>query len=218
MTTNNYSTPILNPDLPPDDNKCPICLDRMVLPVTYECQHTFCFLCIKAVIEGNSQPTCPLCRVNLDKDTHVKIPESKLNEVPKERYYWQYQGRNFGWWNYERQMSNQIEETYRRFLWKQRTIELGEEEEEFDSISSDESEILIKDNCKKRTISKKNSISVNPAHCEMIIGSTIYVIDVEKSIQYDKNYPESRKREIRRVSELDQEETKGTAGIEKYYE
>jgi hypothetical protein len=51
-----------------------------------------------------------------------------------------------------------------------------------------------------------------------VIGPTTYVIDVEKLVQYDQNYPDSRKREIRRISEVDTQETKGTAGIQKYYE
>ena len=39
---------------------CPICLTVMTDATTFQCNHTFCFLCIKEWL--TSHQTCPLCR------------------------------------------------------------------------------------------------------------------------------------------------------------
>ncbi|XP_010602178.1 tripartite motif-containing protein 5, partial [Fukomys damarensis] len=46
---------------------CPICLELMVEPVSTDCGHSFCKLCITANCESTVQEqgvsTCPVCRV-----------------------------------------------------------------------------------------------------------------------------------------------------------
>jgi len=168
----------------------------------------------------NSQPTCPLCRSELDPKAHIEVPDA---DDPEHSYYWQYQGRNFGWWNYERQMSDQIEETYRRHLWTQRTTQQTDQESEDQESEDQESEEQDQESEEQDQESEEqeqedDSTEQEEPACELLIGPNIYVVDVKEMVQYDKKYPDMRRRNIRRVSQLDKEETKGTAGLQNYYE
>ena len=49
--------------------ECPVCfkpLDQTckVLP----CQHTFCRLCLREIVEGSNELRCPECRILVEKD------------------------------------------------------------------------------------------------------------------------------------------------------
>jgi hypothetical protein len=42
------------------DDRCSICLDQHVIPMTTSCGHCFCFVCIQHALDAN--PSCPECR------------------------------------------------------------------------------------------------------------------------------------------------------------
>ena len=46
---------------------CSVCLDKPVHPVALECNHVFCFLCAKGLVEG-ADSQCSLCRRPIAKD------------------------------------------------------------------------------------------------------------------------------------------------------
>jgi len=181
------------------EERCPICLDNpMVLPIKYQCNHTFCFLCIKQHTQNNANPTCPLCRQVLDI-TQYDIVESAQSDSPISNYYWQYEGRNFGWWNYTKQMTQKIENTYRQYRLNQ--------------ISQDEYE-----SCDSESDNDINREKLADHQCYLEIGTSVYIVDVLNMNQYHQDYPDTQKRNIRRVTDLDKEETKGTAGLQDYYQ
>merc|ERR1712098_108298 len=87
---------------------CSVCLDDLKSPVITPCAHVFCRPCIEAVLETMKSPSCPLCRVQLNKkqlldagqdegtekcddntlaamkDIDVNVSSSKVNSVLKE--------------------------------------------------------------------------------------------------------------------------------------
>jgi len=84
---------------------CSVCLDDLKSPVITPCAHVFCRPCIEAVLETMKTPSCPLCRIELNKrqlldagqddkcddstladmkDIDVNISSSKVNAVLKE--------------------------------------------------------------------------------------------------------------------------------------
>ncbi|XP_070540331.1 E3 ubiquitin-protein ligase TRIM56-like [Ptychodera flava] len=67
-----------------EDLDCAICLDKIRIPRTLPCKHTFCRPCLE-ILEKAQGPRCPVC-----KDVHGKItgnmPEGKMNDlVDKQR-------------------------------------------------------------------------------------------------------------------------------------
>lgn len=88
---------------------CTICLEEMVsekLPISLECNHKFCFLCIKGFYQNN--PSCPLCRREIT-DSVINNLRTKL---PKTEFSWCYSGRNYGWWAYDPITSEYLESQY----------------------------------------------------------------------------------------------------------
>lgn len=85
---------------------CSICLDKYVLPVVLQCNHEFCFLCVKEMFNhSNAFPlNCPLCRREIkDECNSFKLDHTKFKEeLQKYRGcngIWLYQSRdNVSWW------------------------------------------------------------------------------------------------------------------------
>ncbi len=91
---------------------CCVCLEEITLPITTDCNHHFCFLCLKSLIESSNHPVCPLCRSPLDIDlNHLQVDENLVNDAT-ESYQWQYHGKNYGWWDYDERSNKEIEEAY----------------------------------------------------------------------------------------------------------
>jgi len=112
---------------------CSICRDVLKTRITLTCKHTFCYLCIKTTIQmfnssdGSAEETdhtpCPLCRKPMpntlfenalvDNETIEQITEEYFD--PSHPFAWMYEGRNGGWWYYQTDHNQKIEEGYVKF-------------------------------------------------------------------------------------------------------
>lgn len=111
---------------------CTICqTDKLVLPVELACKHIFCYLCIKGVkLADIHNAKCPMCRQPLDdkllEDMAIDDCIDKIHSVDETiKYQWLYQGRNFGWWGFDKESNKIIEEKYQAYLFQ-------DEEDEFE--------------------------------------------------------------------------------------
>ena len=52
-----------------DETECVICMDPMNSKnrVAYNCKHPFCATCVKTHVSKHACPTCPICRVRVEK-------------------------------------------------------------------------------------------------------------------------------------------------------
>ena len=146
---------------------CAICLDNCLNGVRLDCNHIFCFLCVKGSVQQSSN-RCPICRqpIAIDYfDNPSLIENVDWTSVPKaEAMQWQYEGRN-GWWLYDTRSLREIDK----------------------------------------------AVAHNETKLEVLIAGFVYVIDLDKMIQYRKDHP-NRIRRIRRHL-IEPNTTKGVAGI-----
>ena len=82
------------------NTECSICLQTCVHPARLECNHVFCFLCVKGAAAQNRR--CPMCRQPIPDvyfDSPNLIEDIKEDEIPlfEDGYQWFYEGRT-GWW------------------------------------------------------------------------------------------------------------------------
>lgn len=110
--------------------QCCICMDELNLPITTDCGHHFCFLCLKGVIETSTYSQCPLCRsvITTDLDDFHVDEDFLIDKKDMIIHYWMYSGRNFGWWNYDEKTNELIEEYYQDFIGDDTS---SDEEEEY---------------------------------------------------------------------------------------
>ena len=47
---------------------CPVCFDRVYMPVTLKCGHIFCEHCIYEWLD--KEKTCPVCRAEVENESH----------------------------------------------------------------------------------------------------------------------------------------------------
>ena len=100
--------------------ECCICLDKIKLSITLQCQHKFCYLCLKAAFDVNEK--CPLCRRDISQEI---IDNATLEtKVDTDQIRWMYSGRNNGWWYYEPSISDTIEKGYQKFLDDESNLEV----------------------------------------------------------------------------------------------
>lgn len=52
-----------------EDVTCPICMEILVDPVTIDCGHNFCLLCIRRDGKTSENIKCPLCQCSVGKNT-----------------------------------------------------------------------------------------------------------------------------------------------------
>ena len=98
--------------------ECSICLQICVHPARLECNHVFCFLCVKGAAAQNRR--CPMCRQPIPDvyfDSPHLIEDIKDDEIPlyEDGYQWFYEGRN-GWWLYDKRASDDIEDAHSKKL------------------------------------------------------------------------------------------------------
>ncbi|KAI1285599.1 E3 ubiquitin-protein ligase [Halotydeus destructor] len=96
--------------------ECAICLHKCVHPAKLECNHIFCFLCIKGAAYSSGR--CPMCRQAIPEsyfESPQLLEEITEDEVKQyeEGYQWFYEGRN-GWWLYDKRDIDQIEDAFQK--------------------------------------------------------------------------------------------------------
>lgn len=111
-----------------DINKkhCCLCtMDNFLYPIDCPGHHHFCLTCIKCLCISGSPSTqpvqCPLCRhmpsrahinnICTDSGKIYKVPRHKLyNDIHKRSKVWIYEGRNNGWWYYDLELQDVLDE------------------------------------------------------------------------------------------------------------
>ncbi|XP_054164846.1 E3 ubiquitin-protein ligase rnf146-like [Oppia nitens] len=93
---------------------CAICLDVCLNGVRLDCNHIFCYLCVKGSAQ-QSNNRCPVCRrpIDLDFFENPTLIGSVVwkNVVNDSDLQWQYEGRN-GWWLYDERTQTDIEKAF----------------------------------------------------------------------------------------------------------
>ena len=106
-----------------EDDVCAVCLDSPRHPVTLDCGHVFCFLCVKGLIEKRDE-NCSVCRRRipvgfLKRRNVLKRSKSDLAASTKQTetssgHEWFYEGRGGGWWRFEGRNNEDIEDAFER--------------------------------------------------------------------------------------------------------
>jgi len=183
-----------------EEEECCVCLQSYSLPHKISCGHTFCFLCIKEIINRLS-PTCPLCRRAVPK---ADIENAKMSvkdfESHDRVFQWEYSGRKGGWWAYEEAAMLQIEEYC--LHWVKGKVTAGgpavPPAPVAPSVPAMAPPAVVPD------LSKCYEIEV---------GTRIYLIDFDNMIQFPKGFP-NRQRKLRRKAKLLRSGSlKGQAGL-----
>lgn len=95
-------------------DRCSICWNEPpVNAIRLDCNHLFCFLCIKSVAAATGR--CALCRAEIDKDFDFGefelVGEPKLPTGGPNGMYWFYEGKT-GWWLYDADTNKELEEAH----------------------------------------------------------------------------------------------------------
>lgn len=70
-----------------DSLQCSICLNLLYSPISTQCGHNFCEICINQVVELSFYPKCPLCRERIVPGFHVnKLLELAIKQNCPEDY------------------------------------------------------------------------------------------------------------------------------------
>lgn len=110
-------------------DECNMCtMDNYLYPLECPGNHKYCLSCIKGMSlsssPGRARPEtfqCPECRYKITRryiqciyDTPNKIlkVDNVLNGLVSRPYVWLYEGRNNGWWCYNHEMQDIIEDAY----------------------------------------------------------------------------------------------------------
>lgn len=96
-------------------NICSICHYPPINAVQLNCGHIFCYLCIKSASQTTG--TCALCRreigIEFNYQDHEILSAARIPSSSN-GYYWFYEGFR-GWWLYDAETNDIIEEAYKRF-------------------------------------------------------------------------------------------------------
>ena len=60
--------------------QCPTCMETFINPVSTNCGHTYCWLCL-AQWKNTSEGTCPECRRNVTHETKVFVIEKSISDI-----------------------------------------------------------------------------------------------------------------------------------------
>jgi len=93
---------------------CPVCFDAPLYPLKLPCDHTYCFLCAKGLIESNSTGggggICAMCRRPFPRDIFKNSKHRVVTET-NQKVCWFYEGKN-GWWKFDERNNETIEEAF----------------------------------------------------------------------------------------------------------
>eukprot|EP01126_Amoeba_proteus_P018438 TRINITY_DN193_c0_g1_i5.p1 TRINITY_DN193_c0_g1~~TRINITY_DN193_c0_g1_i5.p1 ORF type:complete len:189 (+),score=27.38 TRINITY_DN193_c0_g1_i5:91-657(+) len=74
-------------ETPDPDHLCSICIRLLYEPITLECNHNYCSLCLKHLLRSNPNKACPLCRRDMsDFDQENAVFNEKLQNRIKQSY------------------------------------------------------------------------------------------------------------------------------------
>lgn len=145
------------------------------------CEHEFCFFCLKSTINAKKKmndlsitptsPFCPICRQVIPpnfEDNFTKLISKEELESIKCKSKWMYSGNNGGWWFYQEDIGEVIEEAWVKYV---------ESEDDNDScvdvmIHGDEYKICFKTmkqkskecSWKTRNIKREENASLNDSY------------------------------------------------------
>ncbi|WP_288985194.1 RING-HC finger protein, partial [uncultured Flavobacterium sp.] len=66
-----------------NDMKCPLCMEFMIKPISLPCTHNFCTYCLETSLIYN--PSCPLCRKEVNESLNNIISEKNINKALQEK-------------------------------------------------------------------------------------------------------------------------------------
>lgn len=94
---------------------CKICDDIAVLPINFNCNDIFCFLCIKSHL--NISNACPNCNNIINCDIN-KIHMSNLYLKPNlnRNIFWLYSSYRNKWWCYDDKTNDMIDSMYNNYI------------------------------------------------------------------------------------------------------
>lgn len=101
-------------------SECNVCVNQTFL-YNLECGHKYCMSCIKRIYNDELLKKCPACTASINSKYYHKITETPdqilkigdLQEILKDyQYVWLYKGRNVGWWVFDIEYQNIIEESF----------------------------------------------------------------------------------------------------------
>ena len=102
--------------------ECSICRNNLRNVVKLKCGHKFCYGCIKgSILHGKKD--CPYCRNPINQVLAKQIlrsPEKICRDIEDVNrtttYFWVYEGRGKGWWNFDNKSNTYLERAYEN--WK----------------------------------------------------------------------------------------------------
>ena len=93
------------------DDLCPICYETIKLNYTLPCGHKFCYLCLKHAILSNCH-SCPYCRSKLPDNI---VENATTSDQSVTGSHWMYAGRTNGWWYYDTDTDDKLEQAYIKY-------------------------------------------------------------------------------------------------------
>lgn len=204
--------------------ECSICYDKLKTPITLECTHTFCYLCIKnyamvAKSEGNNV-CCPICRkalpINITNYAKTNVDKCDYADCTDCTDYTDYTDyidyTNYTDYTDYTDYTKDIDKS--KFYWTYQSLDGGWWYYEPSHNIIIETAFLKymkyideheDDDSESREDELYNSIEIE-------ILQKIYVIDFDLVMQYPKNNP-NLTRNIKRVDKYDPSRAKGVAGL-----
>lgn len=95
---------------------CKICNRQLKHKITLNCDHAYCFGCLKSHCKNNGL-FCPQCYKEIPKNTLNATSDDILNSKYINNIYWLYSsGYNSGWWCYDIKSNLRLEAIYSDFI------------------------------------------------------------------------------------------------------
>ncbi|CAG2110201.1 unnamed protein product [Medioppia subpectinata] len=95
---------------------CAVCMSSPVFPIQLSCEHIFCYLCVKGVVNNDNTSKCPSIDANVLK--HPKFVANGVNSCDRpvgafDTIQWFYEGRKgTGFWAYDHSNAVILEEAF----------------------------------------------------------------------------------------------------------
>ncbi len=175
-----------------NSDKCPVCFELCVTPISVPCGHTFCYLCIKGTLKfGNDK--CPMCRCIIPRDyLENAVASFKTLNLGGDSPRWLYEGRAGGWWLFQNDHNDLIEKGWQLYCKKEPyNVTINVVSTQY-MISFESMHQINQDNYLGRRIKRKDNISDAFATNLKVKGvaGVKYVNDKDLPA-YEKKYPDN---------------------------